>query len=76
MDIALAITAIVVALALAILAACALARLIKTIIELRKVTIGLTDVLRWTVGRVSSQPSAPETGAEDGARDTRALDQM
>lgn len=63
MSVALAITAIAIAIALASLAAVALARLIRTIVELRRITLGLNDALRWAVGHVSSDPAPAQLGA-------------
>lgn len=73
MDAALAVTAIVVAVALATLAAFVLARLIRTIAQLRRITLGLNDVMRWAIGRMPSEPPAPAPGVDVPAGEVRRL---
>lgn len=60
MDAALAIASICASLTLGTIAIWMLTRLVRTIAELRGITSGLNDMLRWAAGRVvASEPSAP-----------------
>ena len=66
MHAALAITAISASLTLGTIAVWMLTRLVRTIAELRGITTGLNDTLRWAASRVvaadSSAPGAHELG--------------
>jgi hypothetical protein len=55
MDLVLAIFAIALMSTLAVFAGVLLARMMKAILELHKVTTGLHDVMRWTLGRVAAE---------------------
>ncbi len=64
MDVALALLAIAAMLTLGAVAFLLLTRMIKTIRDLRGVTTGLHDTLRWAVGQVAANPaSSPASGS-------------
>jgi hypothetical protein len=67
MDLALPLVTIAAMLALAVLAGVLLARLLKAIVELRGITIGLHDTLRWALGRVAAAEH-PRDGSADSTR--------
>ncbi len=68
MDAALALVTIAAMLALGTIAALLLTRMFKTIRDLRGVTTGLNDTMRWAIGQVSSEPAAGRRGpAADSA---------
>jgi hypothetical protein len=56
MDIALAVVTIATAVAVGVVSVFLLTRLVRTIVELRRITVGLNDVLGWAVGRVLHVP--------------------
>ena len=64
MDAALAVLTIGVMAGLGAIAFLLLTRMLGTIRELRGITAGLNDTMRWAVGRVSSQPAARVPGAD------------
>jgi hypothetical protein len=55
-DIALAVVTIATAVTVGVISVFLLTRLVTTIVELRRITVGLNDVLGWAVGRVLSDP--------------------
>jgi hypothetical protein len=55
-DIALAVVTIATAVAVGVISVFLLTRLVKTIVELRRITVGLNDVLGWAAGRVLRDP--------------------
>jgi hypothetical protein len=59
MNSVVAISSIVVASTVAIVGAFLLVRLIRTMLELRKVTTGLNSALGWALGHVAAEASAP-----------------
>lgn len=59
-----AIVSIATALTVAILASFLLVRLIKTMLELRKVTTGLHSVLGWALGHVLAEANSPTAVVE------------
>ncbi|MDX6681215.1 MAG: hypothetical protein QOG94_1254 [Solirubrobacteraceae bacterium] len=58
MHAALAVVSIAVALAVGAVALFLLTRMFRTIVELRKVTVGLHDVLGWAAGNVLNESHA------------------
>jgi hypothetical protein len=64
-DAVLAVVTLVGTVTLAVMAAWLLTRLIKTIVELRKITTGMHVVLGWTIGRVLAAP-ASDSASVDG----------
>ena len=71
MDIALAVVTIATAVAVGVVSVFLLTRLVRTIVELRRITVGLNDVLGWAVGRVLHDRGQRGRGADDergGAR--------
>jgi hypothetical protein len=62
-DAALAVLTIGVMAGLGAIAFVVLSRMLGTIRELRGITTGLNDTLRWAVGQVSSEPAARGPGA-------------
>jgi hypothetical protein len=59
MNSVVAISSIVTASTVAIIGTFLLFRLIRTMLELRKVTIGLNSALGWALGHVAAEASAP-----------------
>lgn len=59
MNSVVAISSIVTAGTVAIVGAFLLFRLIRTMLELRKVTTGLNSALGWALGHVTAEASAP-----------------
>jgi hypothetical protein len=55
---------IVTAVTVAIVGSLLLVRLVKTMLELRKVTTGLNSVLGWALGHVLAEPSSPTAVVE------------
>jgi glycerol-3-phosphate acyltransferase PlsY len=71
MDAVLAVVTLLGTVTLAVMAVWLLTRLIKTIVELRKITTGMHVVLGWTIGQVLADPVAHPSrvdGTSAGAR--------
>lgn len=66
MDAVLALATIAVMLSLGGISALLLTRMLKTIRELRGVTTGLNDTLRWAVGQVASEAAPGRAPAAHG----------
>jgi len=66
MDAALAVVTIAISLSVGGLALFLLTRLFRTIVELRKITVGLHDVLGWAAGHVLGESHG--SGVVDGTR--------
>ena len=67
MDVALVLVTIAAMLTLGAFAFLLLARMLKTIRELRGITSGLHDTMRWTLGQVAADRSPP-AARERGSR--------
>ncbi len=67
MDVAVALVSLLGAVTLAVLAARLLTRLVKTIVELRKITIGL-HTLRWALGNVAADSSIVDGTVTNGRK--------
>jgi hypothetical protein len=65
METALALLTIAAMLTLGVMAFLLLLGMFKTIRDLRGVTTGLNDTMRWAVGQVAAQPPARERGHEE-----------
>lgn len=63
MNSVVAISSIVTAATVAIFGAFLLFRLIRTMLELRKVTTGLNSALGWALGHVAAEANAPRPAA-------------
>jgi hypothetical protein len=71
MDAVLAVATLLGTVTLAVLAVWLLTRLIKTIVELRRITTGMHLVLGWTLGQVLGDPAIRPCrgdGASTGGR--------
>ena len=66
MDAALALLAIAAMAALGVVALALLTRMFRTIRDLRGVTTGLNDTLRWAVGQVSARGGGASRAAGSG----------
>jgi hypothetical protein len=70
-DAVLAVATLLGTVTLAVIAVLLLTRMIKTILELRKITTGMHVVLGWTLGQVLADPAARPSrvdGASTGGR--------
>ena len=65
MDAALAFITIATAVTVGVIAVFLITRLVKTIRDLRHITVGLNNVLGWAVGNVLREPRS-DTGIVDG----------
>ncbi|HEV7806606.1 MAG TPA: hypothetical protein VGO80_12355 [Solirubrobacteraceae bacterium] len=66
MEAALAVVTIAIAVTVGAIAVFLLTRLFKTVVELRKVTVGMHDVLGWAAGKVLDESHG--NGVVDGTR--------
>ena len=64
MDTIFALLTIAVMTSLGAVAFVLLTRMFKTIRELRGVTTGLNDTMRWAVGQVAAEPARPRSTAD------------
>lgn len=67
MSAAAALMSIAISATLGTLAVWMLTRLVRTIRELRSITTGLNDVMRWTVGQIAADPPGRADGPAAGA---------
>jgi hypothetical protein len=73
MDAVLAVATLLGTVTLAVTAVWLLTRLIKTIVELRRITTGMHVVLGWTLGQVLSDPSAHPSRVDGASTRGRKL---
>jgi hypothetical protein len=73
MDTALALLTIAAMLTLAAIAFALLTRMFKTIRELRGVSTGLHDTMRWAVGQVAASDAGRRPAADAAVAGTRGL---
>lgn len=74
MDAVLAVVTLLGTMTLAVLAVWLLTRLIKTIVELRRITTGMHVVLGWTIGQVLGDPTTGPSRVDATASGARKLE--
>jgi hypothetical protein len=74
MDAALAFITIATAVTVGVISVFLITRLVKTIRDLRHITVGLNDVLGWAVGNVLRDPRSTNGVVDGTVAGTRKLD--